>query len=353
MKRFKIGKRWVGKGEAVLLIAEAGVNHNGNIRLAHKLIDAAVDAGADAVKFQTFLTEESIGKKTPLAGHHLANVGTRMSHFDLIKKLELPLKSFAELKVHCEDRGVVFLSTPYDTVSAEFLIKLGCEAIKIASSEMMNYPLLDIVRRSGKGVILSTGMSQWKEITDAVRFVGEFNKNIYVLKCTSNYPASPESIHLRGLKKLQRAFPQYLVGFSDHSVGNEISLASLSLDVAMIERHFTLDKRAWGPDHKASLTPAEMKRFVQAVRKVEKALGSQDWDIQTEEVAQRQTMQKGVYARRTIKRRERVHLEDIKSLRPLGKITPKEFFLRYQNRMALKDIPADTPLTPGHFNGKA
>jgi len=352
MKRFKIGKRWVGKGEPVLIIAEAGVNHNGDIKLAHKLIDAAAEAGADAVKFQTFLTEESIGRTTPLAGHHLANVGRKMSHFELIKKLELPLKSFAELKAHCEDRDVIFLSTPYDIVSAEFLIKLGCDAIKIASSEMMNYPILDVVRRSKKHVLLSTGMSRWKEIVDSIRFVGELNKNICVLKCTSNYPASPASINLRGIRKLREEFPQYLLGFSDHSVGNEISLASLSLDMVMIERHFTLDKNARGPDHKASLTPKEMKRFVKEVRKVEQALGNHDWDIQDEETAQRKTMQKGVYARRNITRGERVRLEDVKFLRPLGKITPKEFFLRYRNRLLNKNVQADAELIPAYFNDK-
>jgi len=352
MDRLRIGKKWVGQGESVLIIAEAGVNHNGDINLAHKLIDAAAEAGADAVKFQTFLTEESIGRTTPLAGHHLVNVGKTMSHYDLIKKLELPFERFAELKKHCEQKGIIFLSTPYDVFSTKFLIKLGCDAIKIASSEMMNYPILDVVRRSKRHVFLSTGMSRWKEIVDAIRFVGELNKNICILKCTSNYPASPASINLRGIRKLCEEFPRYLIGFSDHSVGNEISLASISMDVVMIERHFTLDKNAWGPDHKASLTPNEMKRFVQEVRKVEQALGKKDWDIQDEETAQRKTMQKGVYARREITKGERVRMEDVKFLRPSGKITPKDFFLWYQNRIASKDIPMASELTPGHFDGK-
>jgi len=352
MKRLKIGKRWVGKGEPVLIIAEAGVNHNGDIKLAHKLIDAAAEAGADAVKFQTFLTEESIGQKTPLAGHHLANVGKQMSHFDLIKKLELPFEKFAELKKHCEQKGVIFLSTPYDVFSAEFLIKLGCDAIKIASSELMNYPMLDVVRRSKRPVLLSTGMSRWNEIIDSIHFVGKFNKNICILKCTSNYPASPASINLRGIQKLREEFPQYLIGFSDHSVGNEISLASLALDVVMIERHFTLDKQAWGPDHKASLTPSELKYFVKEVRKVETALGDINWDIQAEETAQRKTMQKGVYARREIIKGERVRMEDVKFLRPLGKITPKEFFLRYHNRLLKKNVQVDAELIPAYFDGK-
>lgn len=343
--------RKIGENHPVFIIAEAGVNHNGDVKIAHQLIDVAVEAGADAVKFQTFITEENIVHEAPLAEHHLANVGKTLSHFELIKKLELPLESFTELKSHCEEKGAVFLSTPYDLSSAKFLIELECEAIKIASSEMTNYPLLDMVRRSKIPVILSTGMSYWEEIVDSVNFLGEYHENICILKCTSNYPASPEGINLRGIAKLKKAFPKYIIGFSDHSIGNEISLASLGFGVSIIEKHFTLDKNAWGPDHKASMTPNEFKRFVQDVRIIERALGSYNWDIQKEEIAQRNTMQKGVYSRRNIKKGERVTLEDVKFLRPSGEITPQNFFLYYMNKPVVTEVLSESKLTPDIFKG--
>lgn len=330
----------------MFIIAEAGVNHNGDISIAHKLIDAAAAAGADAVKFQTFVTEEVVSPETPLAGHHIANVKDRLSHFELIKKLELPLNVFYELKIHCEERGVVFISTPYDIPSAEFLIEMGIEIIKIASSEMTNYPLLDVVRRSIIPVILSTGMSSWEEIVESVNFIKEYHNNICVLKCTSNYPASPESINLRGIYKLKETFPDCLFGFSDHSEGIGISLTALGFEVCMIERHFTLDKKAWGPDHKASLTPDEFGNLVQAVRKSEKALGSRDWNIQDEELVQRKTMQKGVYARGAIKKGERVRIQDVKFLRPSGKISPKLYYLKFMNKTSLIDIQQNMELFP-------
>lgn len=349
MKHIDIGNCIIGENHPVFLIAEAGVNHNGDIDLAHKLIDAAVEAGADAVKFQTFITEELVSPDTPAAGHHLANVGDTVSHFELIKKLELPFGSFQELKEHCEQNGVAFISTPYDIPSVELLAKLKSRIIKIASSEMTNYPLLDVVRESGIPVIISTGMSRWDEIFDSVRFVGERNDEICILKCTSNYPASLEGINLEGIRKLRESFPEYLVGFSDHTEGLEASLVSLGLGASVIERHFTLDKNAWGPDHKASMTPDEFKNFVKAIRTGEKALGSQDWGVQDEEKHQRATMQKGVYARRPLKRGERVSSSDLKFLRPRRGISPKDFFLHYKNNVLADNIDEGKALFPQNF----
>jgi sialic acid synthase SpsE len=348
-KELQIGNKRVGDGRPVFLIAEAGVNHNGDLDMAYRLIDAAVTAGADAVKFQTFLTEEVVSPETPLAGHHVANVGKTISHFDLIKKIELPPKSFKELKAYCERKRIIFISTPYDVPSTRLLLELGCDTIKIASSEMSNFPMLDVVRSSGVNVILSTGMSQWQEIVDVVQFLKEKTSNICILKCTSNYPASAESIHLKGINKIYDSFPDCCVGFSDHSVGNHISLASLGFDVCMIERHFTLDKEAWGPDHKASMTPAEFRQFVDDVRLVEKALGKYDWDVQDEERTQRRTMQKGAYTRKAMKKGCTVTLDDVKFLRPTGSITPKEFFLKFQQRPLAIDVGFEQELKPEHF----
>ena len=343
---WKIQGKSIGPGHSVFLIAEAGVNHNGDVALAHKLIDVAADAGADAVKFQTFITEEVVSPYTPLAGHHIANVQEELSHFELAKRLELPFEAFKELKAHCEEKNLIFISTPYDIPSAQFLMNIGIKIIKIASSEITNLPLLDVIANSGIPVILSTGMSTWNEIVESVNFLRKYHSNICVLKCTSNYPASPESINLRGIKKIQETFPNLMVGYSDHSEGSEISLTALGIGINIIERHFTLDKNAWGPDHKASMTPDEFKQFVYAVRKCEKALGAFDWDIQNEEVSQRKTMQKGVFARRDIQIGEKVGMDDVKFLRPSGEISPRFFFNKYKNKIATVSIPKNTELKP-------
>jgi sialic acid synthase SpsE len=344
-----IKNKMIGENQPVFIIAEAGVNHNGEVAIAHKLIEAAADAGADAVKFQTFITEELVSPETPLAGHHIANVKEELSHFELIKKLQLSFDAFLELKYHAEERGMIFISTPYDIPSAEFLIELGVDILKIASSEITNYPLLDVIRQSRIPVVISTGMSLWEEIVESVNFIKEYNNKICILKCTSNYPASAGSINLRGISKLKETFSDCLVGFSDHSEGFEISLASLGFGICMLERHFTLSKTWWGPDHKASMTPQEFNQFVLAVRKSEKALGSRDWNIQDEELSQRSTMQKGVYAARDIKKGESVTMQDVKFLRPSGGMSPKEFYFEYLNRPAKVDIRTGQNITSNLF----
>ena len=342
----------IGNNLPIFIIAEAGVNHNGDVNIAHNLIDAAVETGVDAIKFQTFIAEETVAQAAPLANHHIANTGTELTHFELIKKLELPFECFIELKAHCEEKGVIFISTPYDLPSAHFLIDISSEVIKIASSEMTNYPLLDVLGNSIIPVILSTGMSAWEDIVDSVEFLENYHSNIGILKCTSNYPASPGSIHLQGIGKLKEKFPQHVVGFSDHSEGDEICLTAVGLGISLIEKHFTLDKNAWGPDHKASMLPDEFKNFVQSIRKAEQALGDKDWNIQKEEISQKATMRKGVYARRHIPKGQPVSLLDVKFLRPPGSITPKEFFLNYKNKIANADILAETELIPEYLTTK-
>ena len=348
---FKIQNKMVGNENTIFLIAEAGVNHNGDIKIAHKLIDRASNAGADAIKFQTFTANEGISDNSPLAGHHIKNVGKSISHYDLIKKLELPFNSFINLKKHCEDNGLIFISTPYDIKSAEFLIQINSDIIKVASSELMNYPMLQVLGDSKTPLILSTGMSRWDEIKDAISFVGRFHSKICILKCTSNYPCSYESINLKGIKKLQEKFPDYIIGFSDHSIGLEASLGSIGFGARIIERHFTLDKNAWGPDHKASMDPKEFKVFVDKIRKLEKAFGKEKWDIQDEELSQRSAMQKGSYARHDIKKGDVVNVNDFKFLRPKGEITPKIFYLEFNNKKLIKDINKGEVLTRLHFKG--
>jgi len=349
MSTISINNSKIGRGQPVFLIAEAGINHNGDIAKAHQLIEAAQAAGADAVKFQTFITNEVIATDAPLAKHMLTNVGQKQSHYKLVSKLELPFEAFVELKQHCEESGLVFISTPYDSSSAQWLLDIKSEIIKIASSELTNFPLLDIVGRSKIPVLLSTGMSTWEEIVGSVEFLEQYHKDICILKCTSNYPASPEGANLLGITKLAEKFPHLVIGFSDHSEGNEISLAAVSFGVSVIERHFTLNKKLWGPDHRASMTPNEFARLVSSVRKIERAFGIKDWEVQKEELSQRETMRKGTYAKHDIKKNQTITMADVKFLRPSGKISPKDFYLHYRNRLATKTLPGQSELGPEDF----
>jgi N,N'-diacetyllegionaminate synthase len=315
----------------VKIVAEAGVNHNGSLKQAHNLIDKASEIEADAIKFQTFITEKNISKNTPLAGHHKANLKEIISHYDLIKRLELPLDNFRELKEHAEENKLEFISTPYDILSAQYLIDLKVDLIKIASSEMTNLPLLEVISNSNIPIILSTGMSNIDEVIDSINFIYTKHKNITVLKCTSNYPSSYESINLKSIETLKNIFPKLEVGFSDHCEGPEASILSLAYNVKIIEKHFTLNKNDWGPDHKASLEPDEFKEFIRNIRVAEKTLGSNNWDIQKEEIPQKNTMRKGTYLNQNVEKGDIITLDMVDFLRPLGSITPKNFFLRFKN----------------------
>jgi N,N'-diacetyllegionaminate synthase len=336
--KIKTSFKEIGQDEPVFIIAEAGVNHNGDIDLAHKLIDAAADVAVDAVKFQTFLVDELVSREAPLASHHISNIKEEISHYDLLKKIELPLGVFEELKKHCEERGVVFISTPYDIPSAKHLIDIKTELIKIASSEMLNYPLLHVCGDASTPIVLSTGMSDWQEIEESVAFLSTYEPELCILKCTSNYPADFDSINLRGITRIHESFENCLVGFSDHTVGNEVSIASLGIGVSVIEKHFTLDRSLWGPDHCASMIPSEFDYFVKSIRAVEKSMGKKHWQMHDKEKVQRKTMQKGVYARSTIKKGETLNVEKVKFLRPKGAISPKEFWLHFQGKKAKMDI---------------
>ena len=344
-----IGKYKIGSAQPVFIIAEAGINHNGELDKAYKLIDAARDSGADAVKFQTFITENIIHPDCPRPSHEEKNILEDISHFDLVKKWELPFESFKKLKNYAEDNGLLFLSTPYDIESAELLIELQCDAIKIASADMSNFPLLDKIRRTQIPIILSTGMNYWEEILESINFIKEKTDKLCVLKCTSNYPASLGSINLNGLIRLKDQYPDSLFGFSDHTEGFEASIASLGFGVSIIEKHLTLDKKAWGPDHKASLDPDEFETFVNYIKNAKKTLGSRVWEVQDEEVSQRKVMRKGTYANKDIKKGTLVTMDDVMFLRPKNGISPKDFFLRYKKKRINRDIKSGECLLSEYF----
>ena len=268
-----IGARCVGAGYSCLIIAEAGVNHNGSMELARQLINAAAQAGADAVKFQTFKADKLVSRDAPKAAYQKKMTDTGESQYEMLRKLELSPQAHIELMNYCAEKGILFLSTPFDEDSADLLADLGVLAFKIPSGEITNHPFLAHVARKNRPMIVSTGMSDLDEVSEAVKTVRSAgNEDIALLHCVSDYPADPADANLRAMDVMRRAF-LVPVGFSDHMKGNEVALAAVALGACVIEKHLTIDRALPGPDHAASVEPYEMAALVQGIRIVESALG--------------------------------------------------------------------------------
>jgi N,N'-diacetyllegionaminate synthase len=263
----------VGPGNPCLVIAEAGVNHNGQLELAHQLVDAAADAGANAVKFQTFRADRLATATAPKAAYQQAHTGAGQSQRDMLRSLELAAPAYAELQQHAHERGLLFLSTPFDEESADLLESLAVPAFKVPSGELTNLPFLAHLARKGKPLIVSTGMSGLGEVEAAVQTIDENGApSLVLLHCVSNYPANPADSNLRVMATLSAAFG-VPTGYSDHTLGIVVPLAAVALGACVIEKHFTLDRSLPGPDHQASSEPGELARLVAGIRTVESALG--------------------------------------------------------------------------------
>ncbi len=268
-----LGARAVGDGQPCFVIAEVGVNHNGDIALAKKLIDAAAAAGADAVKFQAFRTEKLTTKAAPKALYQLAGTGSEESQFEMLKRLELSSESNRELMTYSRSRGVEFLSTPFDEASADELLELGVGVLKLPSGELTNLPFLTHVAKRRVPVILSTGMASLDEVAAAVEiFHRHESREFVLLHCVSSYPATAADCNLRAMQTMKDAF-SVPVGFSDHTIGTDVALAAVALGACLIEKHLTLDQQLPGPDHKASAEPDVFAALVRGIRLVEAALG--------------------------------------------------------------------------------
>lgn len=258
----------------VFIIAEAGVNHNGDIGLAKQLIDAAAESGADAVKFQTFISEKIVSRSAGKANYQKETTDSDESQIDMLRRLELRFQDFRELKRYCEQKGIMFLSTAFDICSADFLYDLGLPLFKIPSGEITNYPLLKTIGQFKKRVIMSTGMSELKDIEAAVNVLKEQGtSDIILLHCNTQYPTPFSDVNLRAMNELKKHFG-LPVGYSDHTKGIEVPIAAAALGAVVIEKHFTLDNNMEGPDHKASLEPDELAKMVASIRNIETALGS-------------------------------------------------------------------------------
>ena len=338
MSSFKIGSHAIGEGERCFVIAEAGVNHNGDLGLARRLIDAAADAGADAIKFQTFKADRLVTAAAPKAEYQKAATGADESQHAMLRRLELSEAAHAELQAHAGQRGLIFLSTPFDEASADLLAAMQLPAFKISSGELTNLPFLEHLARLGKPLLLSTGMATLDEVRDAVAIIRA--APLALLQCVSNYPAQPADTNLRAMQTMRAEFG-VPVGYSDHTLGNDIALAAVALGACILEKHLTLDRTLPGPDHAASSEPGELAALIRGIRAVESALGDGVKQPAASEAGVAAVARRSLVAARDIAAGETLDATAIQALRPGGGLPPGEQ-ASLLGRRARRAIPAGT-----------
>jgi len=310
----------------VFIIAEAGVNHNGDIVLAKKLIDVAFEAGVDAVKFQTWKSELLVTQDAIQAEYQSQNTEKEESQYEMLKRLELSYDDFRELKEYSDSKGIIFLSTPDEETSANFLLELQ-DTFKIGSGELTNLPFLRHIGKFKKKLILSTGMGTMQEIGEALEVLvkaGTLKKNITVLHANTQYPTPMEDVNLNAMQSIAKRF-DVKVGYSDHTLGIEVDIAAVALGASVIEKHFTLDTQMQGPDHKASLNPQELKEMVKGIRNIELALGSAEKKVSKSEAPNKEIVRKSIVAKVKIKQGELLSEENLTTKRSKEGISPMQW----------------------------
>lgn len=311
----------------VFIIAEAGVNHNGSLKIAKKLVDEAKECGADAIKFQTFKADNLVIKTLEKAEYQKNTTTFKETQYELLKKLELDIDSHKKIIKYCKEKGILFLSSAFDSQSIELLKELGLKIFKIPSGEINNLPYLRKIGTLKKKVILSTGMSTLGEIKyalDVLNKNGTKKDNITVLHCNTEYPTPFEDVNLLAMIEIKNKF-NVKVGYSDHTLGIEVGIAAVALGAEVIEKHFTLDRNMEGPDHKASLEPAEFKQMVKSIRNIEKALGDGNKKPSKSELKNINIARKSLVAAKTIKKGERFTEENMCTKRPGTGIFPMKW----------------------------
>lgn len=332
------------------IIAEIGVNHNGSVDLGRKLIDIAVEARADAVKFQTFTAEDLVTPTARKAAYQVANTGTDDSQFAMLKALELSEAQFAVLRAHCTDRGIEFMSTPFSLAAADLLERLRVDTYKVSSADLTHLPLLRHLARKGLPIILSTGMGTLSEVDEAVQAIrAEGNDQISLLHCVSNYPADPAECNLRAMDTMAQAFG-LPVGWSDHTLGNQISWAAVARGASIIEKHITLDCNLPGPDHLASTEPADFAVFVAGIRDIEKALGHGRKQPTPSELETAKVGRRSIVALHDLAAGTVPDAADLSILRPGTGLMPRDLDWVLGLRLT-RDVAAGTPLTLQDFHG--
>lgn len=328
VKLINIGNKKIGYSEPVFVIAEAGVNHNGRLDLALQLVDIASQAGADAVKFQTFKAEDVVTEKGEMASYQKKNTGQEKSQREMLRELELPEDFYDPIIKRCDEKEILFMSTPHGgKKSVDFLESLGVKAYKIGSGDLTNYILLDRVARTKKPVILSSGMATLDEVKDAIKFLrSRGNKQIAILHCTTNYPTPPEEVNLLAMKTMMEEL-DVAVGYSDNGVeGTEVAAMATALGVAVYECHFTTDKTLPGPDHIASCDPEELKAKIATIRKAQLILGRKEKVPNASEVDSMLTLvRKSIVAARDLSQDHVITEADIEAKRPGDGVSPDQY----------------------------
>lgn len=333
--------------QRVLIIAEAGVNHNGNIENAFRLIDAAVEAGVDIVKFQTFKAEKVASKTAVKAAYQLQTTGNKETQFEMLKKLELSDQDHDKLISYCAKKNIQFLSTPFDEESAEFLKTKGITIGKIPSGEITNLPFLQAMAKTFPVIILSTGMADMQEIRDAQQVLlnsGAKKENVTILHCNTEYPTPMQDVNLKAMNHIAREL-NVAVGYSDHTLGIEVPIAAVALGAQIIEKHFTLDRNMEGPDHRASLQPAELKDMVLAIRNIEKAIsGNGIKEPSTSEMKNKLIARKSIHLVKELCEGHTLSNTDLVMKRPGSGISPMQLS-SIVGRQLKRTLQADHLLT--------
>jgi N,N'-diacetyllegionaminate synthase len=326
-----------------IIIAEAGVNHNGDIQLAKQLVEAAASAGADYIKFQTFKAEKMVAASAQKATYQKSNTGNSSeSQLEMLKKLELDQDAHNELIKHAAKNNIRFLSTAFDLDSIELLIQLDIDFFKIPSGEITNLPYLERIGKSGKPVVLSTGMSTMNDISDAVNVLlssGLTKEELTILHCNSQYPTAMDDVNLNAMLTIGRQFG-VKVGYSDHTLGIEVPIAAVAMGASCIEKHFTLDKSMEGPDHKASLNPSELQAMVSGIRNIERAMGSEKKVVSASEQENRELARKSIVATKTIKKGEKFTVKNLGVKRPANGLSPMLWY-KILGKQAIRDYNID------------
>jgi N-acetylneuraminate synthase len=344
METLRVGSHQVGPGQPCFIIAEAGVNHGGSLEKARQLVEAAEKVGVHAIKFQTFKAERLATQDAPKANYQLWTTNATESQYDMLRRLELSNDAHLELMTLCQNLVILFMSSPFDEVSADFLSDLDVAVFKIPSGEITNLPFLKHVARKGKPMILSTGMAYLSEVETALRTINEEgNQSVVLLHCVSNYPADPMDVNLRAMQTMKESFG-LPVGYSDHTLGIEVSLAAVALGACVIEKHFTLDKTLPGPDHQASIEPYELASLVKGIRIVQDSLGHGRKEPAASEANTAKVARKSLVAAQDIPA-DTILTEELITVKRPGTGLPPSLRSSLVGRKVQRLIPAGTPIT--------
>lgn len=350
MKNFKISNFNIGNSKVPYIIAEAGVNHNGSVKIAKKMVDIAKKAGANAIKFQSFITDEIILKAAPKATYHKKTTGSdkKLSWYNLLKSQEMNAKMHKDILRHCKKKKITFLSTPYDEKSSDFLEKIGVKAFKIASTDNNNVKLLSHIAKKKIPMILSTGMMDMKTLEQSIDIIRKNgNSKISILQCTSNYPCNLENSNLLLIKEFQKKF-KIPVGFSDHTEGNLASIVATSFGASIIEKHFTLNKKLPGPDHRMSMNSDELKKFISEIKKVSRTFGRKEKKVLKCETENFKKLKKSLVSKTEINKGRKINISMISAKRPGTGIKANDLSLII-GKKAIKNISKNTILKINMF----